>query len=213
MQTTHSLCSTAKPRAGREACLQSLQRLNPRWGGPGMPSSATPCWWRRADGPPLRSQQKWKEKPTRSEHQCHVTSSFAGSTLLETDLSRRQPVSPRKRSVAEGRAGGRAGRQAGRPMAPAPRAPCPLSGLLRMGWQGLQREGTCSKSPRLPLTSLKHHRRGAALEESSEVLHCPLLSLQPTSALKRVAVDLPGKQSHCLGTATIPTHPLFCSRL
>lgn len=113
MQTTHSLCSTAKPRAGREACLQSLQRLNPRWGGPGMPSSATPCWWRRADGPPLRSQQKWKEKPTRSEHQCHVTSSFAGSTLLETDLSRRQPVSPRKRSVAEGRAGGRAGRQAG----------------------------------------------------------------------------------------------------
>ena len=212
MQTTHSLCSTAKLRAGREACLQSLQRLDRRWGGPGMPCSATPCWWRQADGPPLWSQRKWREKPTRSEHQCHVTSSFAGSMLLETDLSRRQPVSPRKRSVAEGRAGG----QAGRPMAPAPRAPCPLTGLLRMGWQGLEilkvsrGKGLAQSHPGVrPLTSLKHHRRGAALEESSEVLHCSLLSLQPTSALKRVAVNLPGEQSHCLGTATIPTHPLF----
>lgn len=164
MQTTHSLCSTAKPRAGREACLQSLQRLNPRWGGPGMPSSATPCWWRRADGPPLRSQQKWKEKPTRSEHQCHVTSSFAGSTLLETDLSRRQPVSPRKRSVAEGRAGGRAGGQAGR-QAHGSRPSCSLP-TLGPAQNGLA--GSAEGRDLLKVTQVAPHQ-----PEASQERGCP----------------------------------------
>lgn len=30
----------------------------PRWGGPGVPISATHCWWHRADDPPLQSQRK-----------------------------------------------------------------------------------------------------------------------------------------------------------
>lgn len=121
MQTKHSLCSTAKPRAREEACLPRLQRQTPHRGGPGCPAQPPPAGGAGRTAL-LYGHNENKEKPTMLEHQRHVTSSFKGLTL-ETDLSRRQPVSPRKRNMAEG-----AGRKAGKPMAPLPHSPCQLIG-------------------------------------------------------------------------------------
>ena len=68
--------------------------------GARVPLPATCCWlW--ADTPPLQSRRK--EKPTRPERQRHVASGFAGPTLLETHLSRRQPISQVGGAWQEGR--------------------------------------------------------------------------------------------------------------
>ena len=141
-----------------------------------------------------------------------MTSSFAGSMLLETDLSRRQPVSPRKRNVAEGWED----RQAGPGLQP---LVLPARSWARSEWAGRARRSLKSAEGRdlLKVTQVVPHQPEASQERgcpdpregSSEVLHCPLLSLQPTSVHKRVAVGLPGEQNHCLGTVTIPAHPLF----
>lgn len=70
---------------------------------PGGLSQPPPCCWLRADVPPPPLQSQRKEEPTRSEHQRHVASGFAGSTLLETHLSRRQPISQVGGAWQEGR--------------------------------------------------------------------------------------------------------------
>lgn len=106
-----------KPCRQNTACAAQQSRgpggsLSPEVAAPRPPIGVAPgC---PAQPPPaggagrtalLYGHNENKEKPTMLEHQRHVTSSFEGSTLLETDLSRRQPVSPRKRNMAEGRAG------------------------------------------------------------------------------------------------------------
>lgn len=126
MQTKHSPRSTAKQRGPGEAHLPRRQHCDPAGVALGCSSQPPRYGGLWADIPLLQAPQK--EEPPRSEHQCHVASHSAVSMLLETDLSRRQPISPGRSSVAGG--------QEGRPTVPASPAPCLCT--LRRGRQGLE---------------------------------------------------------------------------
>lgn len=88
-----------------------------------------------------------------------MTSSFAGSMLLETDLSRRQPVSPRKRNVAEGWAD----RQAGLGLRP---LVLPAHSWARSEWAGRARRSLKSAEGRdlLKVTQVAPHQPEASQE-------------------------------------------------